>query len=63
MATKKRVKKFNIDKEADRKEYEAILNNTQVQILDEMRAYDKTQGNNMLVTVWWVETETWDLDI
>jgi hypothetical protein len=63
MAKKKKVKKFDIDDVTERKEYERLMDNKQATILDEMRSYDKTQGNKMLITVWWEETGLWDLDI
>jgi len=62
MAQRKRVKKFDIDDELERLEYEKLMNDTNVEIMDEMRSYDKTRGNKMLITVWWVETDPWDLD-
>lgn len=61
MALRKKVKKFDIDQESERAEYEAIMNNPNVEILEEMRSYDKTRGNKMLITVWWEESDTWDL--
>jgi len=62
MAQRKRVKKFDIDDELERLEYEKLMNDPNVEIMDEMRSYDKTRGNKMLITVWWVETDPWDLD-
>lgn len=62
MSSKKRVKKFDLDVVDDHLEYEGLLNNPVVHIIEEMRAYDKSRGNKMLITVWWEETEIGSLD-
>lgn len=59
---KKKVKKFDIDDEAQKEEYEQLMNSPTVHILEEMRSYDKTRGNKMLITVWWEERDIWDLE-
>jgi len=58
----KKIKKFDIDDDAQRLEYESIMNNPNINILKELPAYDKSRENKMLVTVWWEECTRWELD-
>lgn len=60
--SKKRVRKFDIDDEKDRTLYERLMNDPNVTILKELSSYDKTRENKMLITVWWEESEPWDLE-
>jgi hypothetical protein len=62
MSSRKRVKKFDIDLESDLTDYEILLNDSRVTIIEEMRAYDKSRGNKMLITVWWEESDVGSLD-
>jgi len=52
---KKRVRKFNLDDDADRLEYEELLNNEDVIIERDQVTFDKTKGNQALIIVWWRE--------
>lgn len=59
--TKKRVKKFVLDDESDREEYEGLLNDENVKIIRDEFMYDKSRNNQALVTVWWEEKDPWSI--
>lgn len=51
-----KVKKFNLDKEDEKTEYEAILNNPKCSVIKDHFAYDKM--GRALITVWYIERPT-----
>ncbi len=51
-----KVKKYNLDKEDEKEEYESILNNPKCVVTKDQFAYDKF--GRPLITVWYIEKPT-----